>query len=97
MSGEPLKSEPVTGDSVPEKVSRELRVGHLLRIGTYLDYASRPHTLHWPSLSGDTRQVTALVRRLLRDGTGADRQRTALAEGGIQTVTDLIGVRSTVP
>ncbi len=39
MSGEPLKSEPVTGDSVPEKVSRELRVGHLLRIGTYLDYA----------------------------------------------------------
>ena len=39
MSGEPLKSESVTGDSVPEKVSRELRVGHLLRIGTYLDYA----------------------------------------------------------
>ncbi|MGW6731461.1 carboxylate-amine ligase [Streptomyces sp. NPDC055013] len=47
--------------------------------------------------SGDTRQVTALVRRLLRDGTGADRQRTALADGGIEAVTDLIGVRSTVP
>lgn len=47
--------------------------------------------------SGDTRQVTALVRRLLRDGTGADRQLTALAEGGLQAVTDLIGVGSTVP
>lgn len=39
MSGEPVKSETAASDSVPEKVSRELRVGHLLRIGTYLDYA----------------------------------------------------------
>ncbi|MFH0520003.1 glutamate--cysteine ligase [Streptomyces sp. M41] len=47
--------------------------------------------------AGDTRQVTALVDRLLRDGTGADRQRAALADGGLQAVTDLISVRSTVP
>ena len=39
MSGKPLKSKPVAGDSAPEKVTRKLRVGHLLRIGTYLDYA----------------------------------------------------------
>jgi hypothetical protein len=34
-----MSSGPATGDSIPEKVSRELRVGHLLRIGSYLDYA----------------------------------------------------------
>lgn len=39
MSGKPLKSKPVAGDSAPEKATRKLRVGHLLRIGTYLDYA----------------------------------------------------------
>ena len=39
MSGKPLKSKPVAGDSIPEKMARRLRVGHLLRIGTYLDYA----------------------------------------------------------
>jgi hypothetical protein len=39
VSGEPLSSGPTTGDSIPEKASRELRVGHLLRIGSYLDYA----------------------------------------------------------
>src|SRR5215211_6754318 len=39
MSGEPLRSGPVTGDSVPDKASRELRAGHFLRIGSYLDYA----------------------------------------------------------
>lgn len=47
--------------------------------------------------SGDTRQVTALLHRLLRNGTGAERQRAALADGGLQAVTDLICVRSTVP
>ena len=47
--------------------------------------------------SDDTRQVTALTHRLLRDGTGAERQRAALADGGLQAVTDLIGVRSTSP
>ncbi|MEV0239673.1 glutamate--cysteine ligase [Streptomyces sp. NPDC050674] len=47
--------------------------------------------------SGDTRQVTALVHRLLRDGTGADRQRAALAEGGLPAVMDLIIDESTTP
>ena len=39
VSGEPLRNEPVTGAFVPEKASRELRVGHFLRIGSYLDNA----------------------------------------------------------
>jgi hypothetical protein len=39
LSGESLRSGPVTGDSVPGKASRELRAGHFLRIGSYLDYA----------------------------------------------------------
>ncbi|GAA3501793.1 glutamate--cysteine ligase [Streptomyces prasinosporus] len=32
--------------------------------------------------AGDSREVTSLVHRLLQRGTGADRQRQALAEGG---------------
>lgn len=40
--------------------------------------------------SGDTRQVTALVHRLRRDGTGADRQRAALAAGGLGAAVRLI-------
>ncbi|CAL9636156.1 carboxylate-amine ligase [Streptomyces sp. enrichment culture] len=40
--------------------------------------------------SGDTDEVTALVHRLLRHGTGADRQRAALAAGGLRAVMDLI-------
>ncbi|MFF5159116.1 glutamate--cysteine ligase [Streptomyces sp. NPDC000348] len=47
--------------------------------------------------SGDSRQVTALVHRLLRAGTGADRQRAVLAEGGLPAVTDLIIAQSTTP
>jgi hypothetical protein len=39
VSGEPLKREAVTDEAAPEKVALELRVGHLLRIGSYLDYA----------------------------------------------------------
>ncbi|MFE0450971.1 glutamate--cysteine ligase [Streptomyces sp. NPDC058914] len=52
-----------------------------------------------PSLetTGDSRQVTALVHRLLQNGTGADRQRAALAQGGLRAVTDLITVESTTP
>ncbi|MFI8194879.1 glutamate--cysteine ligase [Streptomyces sp. NPDC085946] len=46
---------------------------------------------------GDTRQVSALVHRLLRNGTGADRQRAALARGGLRAVTDLISAQSTMP
>ncbi|MBT2386059.1 glutamate--cysteine ligase [Streptomyces sp. ISL-11] len=40
--------------------------------------------------SGDTQQVHALVHRLLRRGTPADRQRRALAKEGLRAVTDLI-------
>lgn len=47
--------------------------------------------------SGDSRQVTALVHRLLQGGTGADRQRAVLAEGGLRSVTDLIIAQSTMP
>jgi carboxylate-amine ligase len=47
--------------------------------------------------AGDTRQVTALVHRLLQDGTGADRQRGALAQGGLRAVTELISCESTMP
>ncbi|MFF8844198.1 glutamate--cysteine ligase [Streptomyces sp. NPDC015127] len=40
--------------------------------------------------AGDTREVVSLVHRLLQQGTPADRQRRALAEGGLKAVTDLI-------
>ncbi|WP_030244752.1 MULTISPECIES: carboxylate-amine ligase [unclassified Streptomyces] len=40
--------------------------------------------------SGDSRQATSLVHRLLQSGTGADRQRAAFAEGGLRAVTDLV-------
>ncbi|WP_307123679.1 glutamate--cysteine ligase [Streptomyces sp. B1I3] len=45
-----------------------------------------------PSLdaTGDTRELTSLVHRLLQQGTPADRQRRALGEGGLKAVTDLI-------
>jgi glutamate---cysteine ligase / carboxylate-amine ligase len=41
--------------------------------------------------------VTALVHRLLQNGTGADRQRAALADGGPRAVTDLICAESSMP
>ncbi|MCY0932244.1 glutamate--cysteine ligase [Streptomyces sp. H27-H1] len=40
--------------------------------------------------SGDLREVSALVHRMLREGTPADRQRRALADGGLPGVIDLI-------
>ncbi|WP_405592752.1 glutamate--cysteine ligase [Streptomyces sp. NBC_01190] len=40
--------------------------------------------------SGDTREVSSLVHRLLREGTPADRQRRAMATGGLPALTDLI-------
>ncbi|CAM5243526.1 Putative glutamate--cysteine ligase 2 OS=Streptomyces alboniger OX=132473 GN=CP975_00895 PE=3 SV=1 [Streptomyces alboniger] len=40
--------------------------------------------------AGDTREVTSLVHRLLQEGTPADRQRRALAEGGLTGLTELI-------
>jgi hypothetical protein len=39
VTGEPLKGERGSGAYVPEKAPAELRVGHLLRINSYLDYA----------------------------------------------------------
>jgi carboxylate-amine ligase len=38
----------------------------------------------------DARHVKALTERLARDGTGADRQRAALARGGLDAVMDLV-------
>ncbi|WP_369373296.1 glutamate--cysteine ligase [Streptomyces sp. cg36] len=43
---------------------------------------------------GDAREVDALLHRLLRQGTGAGRQREALAAGGIPAVIDLITTQS---
>ncbi|MET7359898.1 glutamate--cysteine ligase [Streptomyces sp. NPDC005562] len=40
--------------------------------------------------AGDTREVTALVHRLLQEGTPADRQRRALAEGGPPALAELL-------
>ncbi|MEV7728873.1 glutamate--cysteine ligase [Streptomyces sp. NPDC087917] len=40
--------------------------------------------------AGDARQVGALVHRLLREGTPADRQLRTLAEGGLPGLLDLI-------
>ncbi|MFG3545891.1 glutamate--cysteine ligase [Streptomyces sp. NPDC047725] len=45
--------------------------------------------------SGDTREVTSLVHRLLRQGTCADRQRAVLAAAGPRAVVDLIVAEST--
>ncbi|MEV6553032.1 glutamate--cysteine ligase [Streptomyces sp. NPDC051597] len=40
--------------------------------------------------AGDGREITSLVDRLLRQGTGADRQRRALESGGLEAVIDLL-------
>ncbi|WP_317448087.1 hypothetical protein [Streptomyces collinus] len=47
-------------------------------------------------MPADAREVRALVHRLLRGGTGADRQREALARGGVAAVTDMITAVSSV-
>ncbi|MEU6757121.1 glutamate--cysteine ligase [Streptomyces sp. NPDC046685] len=47
--------------------------------------------------AGDTREVTSLVHRLLRDGAPAERQRRAMAEGGLPALIDLITTQSTAP
>ncbi|MFK4066669.1 glutamate--cysteine ligase [Streptomyces sp. NPDC029674] len=47
--------------------------------------------------TGDLRQVTSLVHRLLREGTPADRQRHAFAEGGMAAVTALITGETAAP
>ncbi|MFD6986880.1 carboxylate--amine ligase, partial [Streptomyces sp. NPDC059956] len=44
---------------------------------------------------GDHREVSALSHRLLREGTPADRQRRAVADGGLPALAGLI--TGTVP
>jgi carboxylate-amine ligase len=44
--------------------------------------------------AGDTREVTSLLHRLLQHGTGADRQRRALVDGGMSSLVDLITDRA---
>ena len=39
MTGDALRGERGFGEYAPEKAPEELRVGHLLRINSYLDYA----------------------------------------------------------
>ncbi|CAL9280320.1 Putative glutamate--cysteine ligase 2 [Streptomyces sp. SudanB25_2051] len=47
--------------------------------------------------AGDTREVTSLVHRLLQQGTSADLQRKALAEGGMSALTDLLITETVAP
>ena len=44
--------------------------------------------------AGDAREVNSLLHRLLREGTGADRQLQAFAQGGMPAVLDLITDRT---
>ncbi|WP_406725067.1 glutamate--cysteine ligase [Streptomyces sp. GD-15H] len=99
-----------TPDCAPELLQASM--WHAARHGlsdTVLDPSGRPrragdvlyqllrHVAPALDASGDSRQVTALVHRLLQSGTGADRQRAGLAEGGVHAVIDLIIARSTMP
>ncbi|MFJ8693283.1 carboxylate-amine ligase [Streptomyces roseolilacinus] len=47
--------------------------------------------------AGDTREVTSLVHRLLQQGTPADLQRRALAEGGLPALADLLITETVAP
>lgn len=47
--------------------------------------------------AGDARQVTSLVHRLLQEGTPADFQRRALAEGGMPALADLLTTETVAP
>ncbi|MET9436641.1 glutamate--cysteine ligase [Streptomyces sp. NPDC006551] len=47
--------------------------------------------------AGDTREVTSLAHRLLQEGTPADRQRQALAEGGMSALLELITEETVAP
>ncbi|MFG2988960.1 hypothetical protein ACGFZK_06595 [Streptomyces sp. NPDC048257] len=40
--------------------------------------------------TGDLREVSGLVQRLLREGTPADRQRRAVPEGGLPALVGLV-------
>jgi hypothetical protein len=48
------------------------------RAGPYLDYASRPHTIHWPSLSGATRQIDS--QGILLTETTGEQTRSAVED-----------------
>ncbi|MYW00173.1 carboxylate--amine ligase, partial [Streptomyces sp. SID3343] len=77
------------GDALidPHAPSR-LKAGDL--VGRLIDYVT-------PALddAGDTRQVNGLVHRLLREGTGADRQREAFRRGGRDALVHLLTTGST--
>ncbi|OII67173.1 glutamate--cysteine ligase [Streptomyces sp. CC77] len=47
--------------------------------------------------TGDTREVSSLVHRLLQQGTPADQQRRVLAEGGPAALTDLLITETVAP
>lgn len=54
-------------------------------VGRLLDHVSSAL-----KAAGDLREVTAVVHRLLREGTGADQQRQALHTGGLDAVNGLL-------
>jgi carboxylate-amine ligase len=64
---------------------RGTQAGAAAVVGALLDHIS-------PALAelGDAERVTAGVQRLLDLGTGADRQRRAVADGGLSALLDLI-------
>lgn len=68
--------------------------GHRLRAGDVV-CALVDHIGPALDEAGDTRQVMALIHRLLREGTAADRQRRALVEGGFADLIELITTQST--
>ncbi|MGA5207695.1 carboxylate-amine ligase [Streptomyces variegatus] len=78
------------GDTLIDPAGTSHRAGDVL-------YEFLRHVAPALDASGDSRQVTSLVHRLLQDGTGADRQRAALAHGGLRAVTELISAQSTMP
>ncbi|MFE2261061.1 carboxylate-amine ligase [Streptomyces griseosporeus] len=73
-----------------DPAGRQRRAGEML-------YELLSHVAPALDASGDNRQVTALVHRLLQSGTGADRQRAALAAGGPRAVVRLVLDQSTTP
>jgi carboxylate-amine ligase len=68
--------------------------GHRRRAGDVL-YQLLQYIAPALEASGDTREVTSLVHRLLKEGTGADQQRAALAEASLHGVIELVTGRST--
>ncbi len=77
--------------------------------GTLIDPTGRPrkagdtlflltqHIVPALEASDDSREVGALVHRLLRQGNGADRQRQALARAGMPALLDLITTEAIAP